>query len=278
MSQNDPKALFDISGMTCVMTGGSGVLGASCAKTLAAAGAKIALMDIREEPLVKVCEEITAAGGEAIPLVTNVLEQAPLEEARDKVKEKWGRIDALLNYAGGNRPDATAAPGGKTFFELPKEALSFTFDLNLLGTVLPCQVFGKDMAEAGKGNIINVSSMAAFRPLTRVIAYSASKAGISNFTQWLSVHMAQEYNPNIRVNAIAPGFLLTDQNRYLLTDKETGERTERGQKIIDHTPQGRYGEPEDLNGAVVWLLSPASEFVTGAVVPIDGGFAAFAGV
>jgi NAD(P)-dependent dehydrogenase (short-subunit alcohol dehydrogenase family) len=165
-----------------------------------------------------------------------------------------------------------------SFFDLPTDALRFVFDLNILGTVLPSQVFGKYMEEQQEGVILNISSMNALRPLTRIPAYSAAKAGVSNFTQWLAVHMAQEYSADIRVNAIAPGFFLTEQNRFLLTDEETGELTSRGQSIIDHTPMNRFGDPDDLLGAVLWLLSPASAFVTGAVVPIDGGFSAFSGV
>jgi len=172
---------------------------------------------------------------------------------------------------------ATTAPD-RSFFDLPADALRAVFDLNLLGTLFPCQIFGRLMAEQGEGVILNITSMAAFRPLTRIPAYSAAKAGVSNFTRWLAVHMAQEYAPRIRVNAIAPGFFLTEQNRFLLTDRESGELTARGETIIAHTPMGRFGRPEDLLGAALWLLSPASAFVTGVVVPVDGGFSAFGGV
>jgi len=195
----------------------------------------------------------------------------------DRVLQAFGRVDALINGAGGNNPRATTGPS-TDFFSIPPEAIRFVFDLNLLGTILPSQVFGRVMADQGGGNILNISSMNAFRPLTRIPAYSAAKAAISNFTQWLAVHMAQEYSPDIRVNAIAPGFFLTEQNRFLLTDKESGELTARGTSIISHTPMGRFGKPEDLLGAVLWLLSPASSFVTGAVIPVDGGFGAFSGV
>ncbi len=183
----------------------------------------------------------------------------------------------MINGAGGNKPDATTGED-LSFFDLPADAFRWVFDLNLLGTILPSQIIGRQMAEQKKGVILNVSSMNSFRPLTRIPAYSAAKAGVSNFTQWLAVHMAQEYSPGIRVNAIAPGFFLTDQNRFLLTDTETGNLTSRGQKIIDHTPMGRFGNPEDLDGTVLWLMSPASEFVTGIVVPVDGGFSAYSGV
>jgi NAD(P)-dependent dehydrogenase (short-subunit alcohol dehydrogenase family) len=190
---------------------------------------------------------------------------------------EFGRLDCLVNGAGGNNPKATTAPD-LSFFDLPAEALRFVFELNLMGTILPSQVAGRLMADQGEGNILNISSMNAFRPLTRIPAYSAAKAGVSNFTQWLAVHMAQEYSPKIRVNAVAPGFFLTEQNRFLLMDSESGKLTARGQTILDHTPAGRFGEPSDLIGAVLWLLSPASSFVTGVVLPIDGGFQAFSGV
>lgn len=207
----------------------------------------------------------------------DVLDKASIEQAAAQVLDSYGRVDILINGAGGNRPQCTTNPV-QPFFDLPAEALRWVFDLNLMGTILPCQVFGRSMAQQKQGIILNISSMNAFRPLTRIPAYSAAKAGVSNFTQWLAVHMAQEYSPNIRVNAIAPGFFLTEQNRYLLTDAETGALSARGQKIIDHTPMGRFGNPEDLDGAVLWLLSPASAFITGIVVPVDGGFSAYSGV
>jgi NAD(P)-dependent dehydrogenase (short-subunit alcohol dehydrogenase family) len=191
--------------------------------------------------------------------------------------KRLGKLDCLINAAGGNKPAATTSAELK-FFDLPADALRWVFELNVMGTILPSQAFGKVMAEQGYGTILNISSMNAFRPLTRIPAYSAAKAAVSNFTQWLAVHMAQEYSPKIRVNAIAPGFFLTDQNRFLLTDKETGEWTARGKTILAHTPMARMGESRDLFGGVLWLLSPASEFVTGVVIPIDGGFSAFSGV
>jgi NAD(P)-dependent dehydrogenase (short-subunit alcohol dehydrogenase family) len=207
----------------------------------------------------------------------DVLNVESLQEASKVILDKFGAVDCLVNAAGGNNPRATTTKD-LSFFDLPPEALRWVFDLNLLGTMLPCQVFGKAMAEKGDGVILNVSSMNAFRPLTRIPAYSAAKAGVSNFTQWLAVHMAQVYSPRIRVNAIAPGFFLTNQNRFLLTDEKTGELTSRGKSIIDHTPMARFGLAEDLFGAILWLLSPASSFVTGVIVPIDGGFSAFSGV
>jgi NAD(P)-dependent dehydrogenase (short-subunit alcohol dehydrogenase family) len=186
-------------------------------------------------------------------------------------------VDTLINTAGGNNPKATTG-ADLSFFDLPEDALRFVFDLNIVGTIIPCQVFGQGMAGHAEGVVLNISSMNAFRPLTRIPAYSAAKAGVSNFTQWLAVHMAQEYAPRIRVNAIAPGFFLTDQNRFLLIDQATGELTPRGCTIIEHTPMGRFGEPEDLLGTVLWLLSPASAFVTGVIIPVDGGFSAYSGV
>ncbi|HUV88520.1 MAG TPA: SDR family oxidoreductase, partial [Anaerolineae bacterium] len=222
-------------------------------------------------------DEIVAQGGEAVAVTCDVLDRASVEDARDTVLKRWGRVDILVNGAGGNKKQATTSPD-LSFFDLPPDAIRWVFDLNFLGTLLPSQVFGQPMAEQGAGCILNVSSMNAFRPLTRIPAYSAAKAAVSNFTQWLAVHMAQEYSARIRVNAIAPGFFLTEQNRFLLTEETTGNLTPRGRTIIEHTPMGRFGAPEDLVGTVVWLLSPAAAFVTGVVVPVDGGFSANSGV
>ncbi|NQU27160.1 MAG: SDR family oxidoreductase, partial [Candidatus Marinimicrobia bacterium] len=207
----------------------------------------------------------------------SVLDRDSLDQAADQILARFKQIDILVNGAGGNHPKSTTGVD-QPFFDLPADAFRFVSDLNLLGTVLPSQVFGKIFADAKTGVILNISSMNAFRPLTKIPAYSAAKAAVSNFTQWLAVHMAQEYSRSIRVNAIAPGFFLTDQNRFLLTDKDTGELTARGKTILTHTPMKRFGNPEDLIGAVLWLLSPAAKFVTGVVVPIDGGFSAFSGV
>jgi len=193
------------------------------------------------------------------------------------VLDKFGRVDVLINGAGGNKKDATCSHP-TTFFDLPDSAIRMVFDLNCLGTIIPCQIFGKHMAERGEGVIVNISSMNAFRPLTNIAAYSAAKAAISNFTQWLATYLAQRHSPKIRVNAIAPGFFLTEQNRFLLTDEKTGELTARGKTILDHTPMRRFGEPDDLLGTIAWLISDASRFVTGIVVPVDGGFSAFSGV
>ncbi len=277
MADFDPQKLFDLKGKVAVMTGASGVLGSAVAKALGALGVKMVVTARRKEKIEGLAEEIRGAGGTAIAVPTDVMDKANLEKSLATVQKELGPVDFLLNFAGGNHPDATTNPE-KLFWNLPREALSYAFDLNLIGTILPCQVIGKAMAERKQSCILNVSSMAAYRPLTRAVAYASAKAAISNFTQWLAVHMAKEYSPAIRVNAIAPGFFLTEQNRYLLTDKATGKRTPRGQSIIDSTPQARYGEPEEIVGAVVWLLAPSSTFVTGVIVPIDGGFDAFSGV
>lgn len=259
------------------MTGGTGVLGSTLVASLAAAGANVAVLSrdvTRAEALIG---RIGATKGTCLGVAGDVLDKASIERAAKKVGEKFGRIDCLVNGAGGNSPKATTN-ADQTFFQLSEEGLRYVSDLNLLGSILPSQVFGKMMADQKEGVILNVASMSGFRPLTRVLSYSAAKAAVSNFTQWLAVHMAQEYSPKIRVNAIAPGFFLTEQNRFLLTDKNTGELTPRGKKILEHTPMGRFGDPEDLIGAFLWLLSPASQFVTGIVVPVDGGFSAYSGV
>ena len=266
--------LFDITNKVAIVTGGAGVLCKGMCRALAQAGAKVVVLDLRLEPATMLATEL---GNEAIGLACNVLDKDSNEIAAQVVKTRFGRADILINGAGGNKPQATTNPE-QSFFDLPSDALRGVFDLNLLGVILPSQVFGKIMAEQKSGVIINISSMNAFRPLTRIPAYSAAKAGVSNFTQWLAVHMAQEYSPEIRVNAIAPGFFLTEQNRFLLTDKDSGDLTQRGQTIITHTPQGRFGSPDDLLGTLLWLVSPASAFVTGVVVPVDGGFSAFGGV
>jgi NAD(P)-dependent dehydrogenase (short-subunit alcohol dehydrogenase family) len=269
--------MYDFTGRSIVITGGAGILGGEIACALVGCGAKVAILDREPQLAERFMHRIKTAVGEAIVIYANVLERDSLEKARQGVLDAFGRVDVLINSAGGNKPEATTSPD-RAFFDLPVDAIRFVTELNYTGTVLPSQVFGRDMAQQGEGIILNFSSLSAFRPLTRVMGYSAAKAAISNFTQWMAVHMAQNYSPRIRVNALAPGFFLTDQNRYLLTDKETGELTERGRSIIAHTPMGRFGQPEELLGAVLWLLSPASAFVTGIVVPVDGGFLAFSGV
>ncbi|MBN2677964.1 MAG: SDR family oxidoreductase [Anaerolineaceae bacterium] len=265
---------FSINGKIAVVTGGAGVLCASICRGFAAAGVKVAVLDLRAEAAESLAAEL---GKEAIGIACDVLNKSDIEAASQQVLDAFGRVDILVNGAGGNKPQATTS-ADQSFFDLPAEALRWVFDLNLMGTILPSQVFGSIMASQKSGTILNISSMNALRPLTRIAAYSAAKSGVSNFTQWLAVHMAQEYSPEIRVNAIAPGFFLTEQNRFLLTDQTTQELTPRGQTIIAHTPQGRFGQPGDLLGTAIWLASPASAFVTGIVVPVDGGFSAFSGV
>ncbi|OHB57788.1 MAG: D-mannonate oxidoreductase [Planctomycetes bacterium RBG_13_44_8b] len=269
--------LFDIKGKVIVITGAGGVLCSTMAKALGKAGAKIAVLDLIEDAAKKVADEIKANKGKAIAVKCNVLDKKTLQDAKEKIVAELGPVDILINGAGGNKKDATTSPE-LSFFDLPSEAIRSVFDLNFIGTLLPTQVFAKDMAERGAGIILNISSMNAFRPLTKIPAYSAAKAAVSNFTQWLAVHVCQNYSKDIRVNAIAPGFFLTEQNRFLLTDEKTGNLTDRGKTIINHTPMGRFGQAEELVGTVMWLLSDAAKFVTGVVVPIDGGFSAFSGV
>jgi NAD(P)-dependent dehydrogenase (short-subunit alcohol dehydrogenase family) len=244
---------------------------------LVGCGANVAVLDRNTNIPEAYQKPMDAGPGKYLVVYADVLDRQVLKEARQEIEKHFGTADILINAAGGNHPKATTSPE-TPFFDLPPDAVQWVFNLNFLGTLLPSQIFGKTMVEKGEGVILNISSMNAIQPLTRIPAYSAAKAGISNFTQWLAVHMAQEYSPNIRVNAVAPGFFLTEQNRFLLTEAETGKLTPRGQTIIEHTPQGRFGDPEDLLGAILWLLSPASKFVTGIVVPVDGGFSAFSGV
>lgn len=277
MNLNELSQLYNFSGKTAVITGGTGVLGGEIACALVGCGANVAVLDRNPNLPDALKKPLDAGPGKYMVAYADVLDRTLLETARQKIAATFGAVHILVNGAGGNHPQATTNPE-RAFFDLPREALDFVFDLNLVGTILPSQVFGQVMAAQGEGVILNLSSMSAFTPLTRIPAYSAAKAGVSNFTQWLAVHMAQEYSPDIRVNAVAPGFFLTKQNRFLLTDEETGELTARGRKIIDHTPMARFGQPEDLLGAVLWLLSPASAFVTGIVVPVDGGFSAYSGV
>jgi NAD(P)-dependent dehydrogenase (short-subunit alcohol dehydrogenase family) len=270
-------SMFNLEGKVAVVTGGGGVLCSAISRALALAGASVAVLDRKKEQADFVVRQIEAEGGCALAIECDVLIKDSVAAAADQVLTSFGSIDILINGAGGNKPQATTN-ADVSFFDLPGDAFQWVFDLNFIGTVLPSQVIGRTMAAAQTGNILNISSMNAFRPLTRIPAYSAAKSAVSNFTQWLAVHMAQEFSPHIRVNAIAPGFFLTEQNRFLLTDRETGILTPRGQSIITHTPMNRFGVPDDLLGTVLWLVTPASAFVTGIVVPIDGGFSAFSGV
>jgi NAD(P)-dependent dehydrogenase (short-subunit alcohol dehydrogenase family) len=267
--------MFDLSGKIIAITGG--VLCGEMAVGLAQAGASVAVLDLKEDFALKVVNQIKQNGGNAIAVACNVLDKASVEAAKDKVLATYGRIDILINGAGGNKKEATTGPD-MPFFDMPADAIKFVFDLNFIGTLLPSQVFGKEMARTGKGIILNISSMNAFRPLTKIAAYSAAKAAVSNFTQWLAVHLCQNYSKEIRVNAIAPGFFLTEQNRFLLTDAATGKLTPRGETILAHTPMGRFGQASELLGATIFLCSDAAKFVTGIVLPIDGGFSAFSGV
>lgn len=274
----DVERWYDFNDKTVIVTGGAGVLGSEIACALLGLNANVALLDRDQELAQKVIERFPiVTKGHAVRVFGDVLKPETLQQANETIQSEFGAVDILINAAGGNHPSATTKPD-LSFFDIPLDALRHVGDLNLLGTILPCQTFGRGMAERGEGVILNISSMNALRPLTRIPAYSAAKAAVSNFTQWLAVHMAQNYSPKIRVNAIAPGFFLTDQNRFLLTDKDTGDLTPRGQAILSHTPMNRFGTPEDLLGATMWLISPASAFVTGVVLPIDGGFSAFSGV
>ncbi len=268
--------IFSLKEKTAVITGGAGVLGFAIARGLGKAGAKIALCDIVNAD--KVAKQLQEEGIIAKGYYINVMDIEKIKTCRDEVIKDFGKVDILLNAAGGNTKGATTSEDLK-FFDLPLSALEKVIGLNLFGgAILPSQVFGKDMIKnEDGGSIINISSMSAFCPLTKVPGYSAAKAAVSNFTQWLAVHFAQEYNKKLRVNALAPGFFLTSQNRFLLTN-EDGSLTPRGKTIIAHTPMDKFGEPEDLIGTCVWLASDASKFVTGIIVPVDGGFSAFSGV
>jgi NAD(P)-dependent dehydrogenase (short-subunit alcohol dehydrogenase family) len=253
------------------------VLCGTMSRALGQLGAKVAVLDLREEAAQKVVDDIVAGGGEAIAVQVDVTDRSSIEAAARKVLAALGRVDILVNGAGGAKKEASTSDD-LSFFDLPADALQWVFDLNCMGTVLCSQVFGRTMAEQGSGCIVNISSMSAFRPLTRAIAYSAAKAAVSNFTQWLAVHMSHQYSDKIRINAIAPGFFLTEQNRFLLVDEATGQYSERAKAIVAHTPTGRFGVPEDLIGTLLWLLSDGASFVHGAVIPVDGGFSAFSGV
>jgi NAD(P)-dependent dehydrogenase (short-subunit alcohol dehydrogenase family) len=271
-----PTELFGLEGQVAVVTGATGVLGGAMARGLARAGAKVGVLGRRREKAEAAARVIEADGGAALALPADVLDRGELEAAREAVVERWERLDVLVNAAGGNMPQATLEPG-QSFFELPVEGMEPVVALNLQGTLLPTQVFGEAMAHAGRGCIVNISSMAAQRAMTRVVGYGAAKAGVENATRWLAAELARSFGEGMRVNAIAPGFFIGEQNRALLLN-EDGTPTARGQTIIDHTPAGRFGEPDDLIGALIWLCSPGASFVNGIVVPVDGGFGAFSGV
>ncbi len=277
----------DLSGKVAVVTGGGGILCSVMAKALAASGAKVAILDLKQEAAQRVADEITSAGYTAIGVEANVLDPASLQQAADVVSAKFGSCDILVNGAGGNHPRGTTSKeylypedlqakveGVTTFFDLDSAGVGFVFNLNFLGTLLTCQAFCREMAAKKAGCVINISSMNAFTPLTKIPAYSGAKAAISNFTQWLAVHFSKV---GIRVNAIAPGFFLTNQNRTLLTNAD-GSLTARGETILSHTPQGRFGVPDDLTGALLFLCDESASFIDGIVLPVDGAFSAFSGV
>ncbi|MEM7345939.1 MAG: SDR family oxidoreductase [Chloroflexota bacterium] len=272
----DINNLFSLNGKVAIVTGGTGVLGSAIANGLASAGAKVGILGRRQEKAHQIVKAIEAKSGTALALPADVLDKDQLEVTRQNILNQWGRIDVLVNAAGGNVPEATIF-GDITLFNLSQEAFEHVVSLNLTGTLLPCQIFGQVMAEQGTGSIINISSMTAQKPLTRVMGYGNSKAAIDNLTKWLAIELAQTYGPGLRVNAIAPGFFIGEQNRSFLLNTD-GTYSDRGQQIINHTPLNRYGEPEELVGTAIWLASEASRFVTGIVVPVDGGFSAFSGI
>ena len=279
MNLENLQSFYDFTDRTILVTGGAGVIGIEISRMLVECNANVIILSRNAERGEKSISEInkdTKSKGRAIYIHGDVLNMDTLHQANETIHSQFGEVDILINAAGGNHPSATTS-ADLSFFDLPLDGLRHVDQLNLLGTILPCQVFGRGMAERGDGVILNVSSMNAFRPLTRTVGYAAAKAAVSNFTQWLAVHMAREYSPRIRVNAIAPGFFVGEQNRHLLLN-EDGSLTERGTTIIAHTPMNRFGTPKDLLGAAMWLISPAAAFVTGIVLPIDGGFSAFSGV
>lgn len=284
MIRDQLSDLFSLEGRVAVVTGGTGVLGSAMVRGLAQAGAQVGILGRRHVQAAASAETIEATGGQAMPLTADVLARDQLEAARGAVLERWGRIDILVNAAGGNMSRANTSPD-VSFFDLPEDALRAVLELNLMGTLLPSQVFGPALADAaastsagsGRGCIVNISSMASQRAITRVVGYSAAKAAVDNFTRWLAVSLARPDGMGPRVNAIAPGFFVSEQNRRLLLE-EDGRLTARGQDIVSHTPAGRFGEPEELLGTLIWLCGPGASFVNGVVVPVDGGFSAFSGV
>lgn len=281
-----PMSFEDLRGKVCVITGGAGVLGSTMVKAMASVGLKIAIADINKEVADKVAAEIAAKySAEVIGVEANVLDKSSLEKAKVEINDKLGAIDILVNGAGGNSPQSTTKVEQMveedinnledTFYGLEMEGFDKVFALNFKGTLLPTMVFTQDMLKNKNGVVLNISSMNSYKPLTKIPAYSAAKASVNNFTEWLAVHLAKV---GIRVNAIAPGFFITNQNRFLVMDEKTGGYSPRGQKIVDNTPMGKFGEPEDLQGITLFLLSDISSFITGIIVPVDGGYSAFGGV
>ncbi len=282
----DNHSFSDLKDKVCIITGGAGVIGTAIVGVLASAGVKTIILDLRKEVAEELAAEMTRkTGTECAGMGSNVLDKEVLIRTRDEILKRFGRIDILINGAGGNSPEATTKieqirPDSADrledgFFGLKMEGFRKVFDLNFIGTLLPTMVFAEELVKQGNGVVLNISSMNSFKPLTKIPAYSAAKASINNFTEWLAVHFAKT---GVRVNAIAPGFFLTNQNRFLLIDEKTGNLTERGEKIIANTPVGKFGEPEDLQGTVLYLISDISSFVTGIVIPVDGGYSAFGGV
>lgn len=281
-----PMSFNDLKGKVCVITGGAGVLGSAMVKAIASVGTKIAIADINKEVAEKVAAEIAKeTGSQVIGIEANVLDKESLEKAKIEINKRLGEIDILINGAGGNSPQATTKVEQiteenidnleDTFYGLEMEGFDKVFALNFKGTLLPTMVFTKDMLKNRNGVVLNISSMNSYKPLTKIPAYSAAKASVNNFTEWLAVHLAKV---GIRVNAVAPGFFITNQNRFLVMDEKTGNFSPRGQKIVDNTPMGKFGEPEDLQGATLFLISDISKFITGIVIPVDGGYSAFGGV
>jgi NAD(P)-dependent dehydrogenase (short-subunit alcohol dehydrogenase family) len=269
---------FDFTGKTAVVIGGSGVLCGALARALGRQGAAVVVVGhSRIEQAQQVAETITSQGGRAMAVTADVLDRRSLENLAGRTVEAFGGVDVLVNGAGGAKQEATTSEG-LSFFDLPEEAVRWVFDLNFMGTFLACQVFGRHMVRQDSGVVLNIASAGADRPLTRSVAYSAAKAAVVNFTKWLAVHVSQEYSPHIRVNALMPGFFLTEQNRFLLLDEHSGELTERGRRIIDHTPMGRFGQPDDLIGPALLLLSEAAGFMHGTTLTVDGGISVYGGV
>lgn len=268
--------MFNLKGKVAVVTGGGGVLGGSISRSLTEAGVKVAVLDIREENVNNRVNELKSIGGEAIGFTSNVLDINELEETRKSLLKEWGQIDILINAAGGNMPGATLTED-QTIFDMKIDDFKKVNDLNMNGTVYPCLVFGKAMAQRGEGSIITISSMATYSAITRVLGYSTAKTSINIFTQWMAMEMATKFSEKIRVNAIAPGFFIGDQNRAVLINPD-GSYTERSKKVLARTPMGRFGDIKELNGAVHFLCSDAASFITGVILPVDGGFSSFSGV
>ncbi|WP_321372624.1 SDR family oxidoreductase [uncultured Draconibacterium sp.] len=268
--------MFDLEGKVAVVTGGGGVLGGSIARSLVYSGVKVAILDIRKEQVDNRVEELQKIGGEVLGFVSSVLDVEDLKKTRELLLEKWGKIDILINAAGGNMPGATLSEQ-QTVFDMKIDDFQKVTDLNLNGTVFPSLVFGEAMSQKGEGSIITISSMATYSAISRVLGYSVSKTGINIFTQWMAMEMATKFSEKIRVNSIAPGFFIGDQNRNVLINPD-GSYTERSKKVLARTPMGRFGDIKELNGAVQFLCSDAASFITGVILPVDGGFSSFSGV